>query len=200
MCKQEFSDALRARLAGLTVSDVEERISFYCEMIDDRMEEGLSEEEATAAVGSVDEIAEQILSEIPLARIAKAKIKSGRRLRTREIVLLAAGSPIWLALGVTALAVGITLYACVWVLVACAWAIFGALAGGGLGGIAGGVIFLAQGYIGVGLSLVAAGLVLAGLAIFAYFGSLWTTKGAVLLTKRIVVGIKKCVIGKEKSK
>ena len=52
MNKQEFLSRLRKQLKGL--EDKEERITFYSEMIDDRMEEGLSEEEAVAAVGSLD--------------------------------------------------------------------------------------------------------------------------------------------------
>ena len=56
MLKQEFLAQLRDALCGLPQRDIDERLTFYSEMIDDRMEEGLSEEEAVAAVGSVDEI------------------------------------------------------------------------------------------------------------------------------------------------
>ena len=54
MRKQEFLDLLRKKLAGLPREDVEERLAFYCEMIDDRTEECGSEEEAVAAIGSSD--------------------------------------------------------------------------------------------------------------------------------------------------
>ena len=50
MNKEKFLDALRRRLSGLPQEDIDERIAFYEEMIDDRMEEGLSEEEATATI------------------------------------------------------------------------------------------------------------------------------------------------------
>lgn len=46
MNKQEFLVKLRKGLSGLPKEDIEERLTFYSEMIDDRMEEGLSEEEA----------------------------------------------------------------------------------------------------------------------------------------------------------
>ena len=46
MSKSEFLTALRARLGGLPQGDVAERLDFYSELIDDRMEEGLSEEAA----------------------------------------------------------------------------------------------------------------------------------------------------------
>ena len=46
MSKQEFLEQLRRGLSGLPREDIEERLKFYSEMLEDRMEEGLSEEEA----------------------------------------------------------------------------------------------------------------------------------------------------------
>ena len=63
MHKHEFLAQLRKGLSGLPRDDVEERLSFYSEMIDDQMEEGLSEEEAVSAAGSVDEIVAQTIAE-----------------------------------------------------------------------------------------------------------------------------------------
>ena len=73
MNKQEFLLQLRKNLFGLPQKDIEERLSFYEEMIDDRMEEGCSEEEAILAIGPTEKIAAQIISETPLAKIAKKK-------------------------------------------------------------------------------------------------------------------------------
>ena len=75
MTKTEFVLELASKLSLLPWEEIEDRISFYVEMIDDRMEEGVSEEEAVAAIGSVDEIASQIIAEIPLAKLVKEKIK-----------------------------------------------------------------------------------------------------------------------------
>ena len=66
MTKQEFLTALSDALRGLPQSDIDERVAFYAEMIDDRMEEGLSEQEAVAAVGSVPDIVLQVVDEYPL--------------------------------------------------------------------------------------------------------------------------------------
>lgn len=66
MIKKEFLSQLRTGLAGLPQRDIEERLSFYSEMIDDRMEEGLPEEEAVAAVGNVQDIVSQIIGTFPL--------------------------------------------------------------------------------------------------------------------------------------
>ncbi len=43
MNKQAFLTQLRKGLSGLPQEDIEERLAFYSEMIDDRIEEGLSE-------------------------------------------------------------------------------------------------------------------------------------------------------------
>lgn len=68
-------------------------MTFYAEMLDDRIEEGLSEEEAVAAAGAVEEIVRQTVDETPLAKIAKERVRPKRHLKAWEIVLLALGSP-----------------------------------------------------------------------------------------------------------
>lgn len=65
MNKKEFLAALRAGLAGLPEADVQHWLDFYSEIIEDRMEEGMTESEAVADVGSVHTIVTQILSETP---------------------------------------------------------------------------------------------------------------------------------------
>ena len=62
MNKQEFIRQLSEKLSGLPQTDIEERLAFYSEMIDDRMEDGISEEEAVLAIGDVDSIARQIIA------------------------------------------------------------------------------------------------------------------------------------------
>ena len=63
MNKQRFIASLKRRLARLPRREIAERVSFYSEMIDDRMEDGLSEEAAVAAIGPIDTIVMQIMSE-----------------------------------------------------------------------------------------------------------------------------------------
>ena len=199
MTKIKFLLALNEKLSGLPAEDVEERLSFYSEMIEDRMEEGLSEEEAVAAIGSIDEITDLIVDDIPLSRIAKEKIKPKRRLKAWEITLLAVGSPLWLALGLSAFAIIIALYAVLWSLVASAWAVFTALAAVGVAGIPAGIFFAISSNILTGIAIIGAALVSGGLAIFAFIGCIAATKGTISLTKKIIFGIKKHFIKKEEA-
>ncbi|MBQ7034585.1 MAG: DUF1700 domain-containing protein [Clostridia bacterium] len=197
MTKLRFILSLQERLSCLPQDDLEERLSFYSEMIEDRMEEGLSEEEAVAAIGSVDEIAEQIIAEIPLAKLAKEKIRPKRRLKGWEIVLLVLGSPIWLSLGIAAFAVMLSLYISLWAVIISLWAVFASFAGCFIGGVLAGILSAIGGNIASGLAVLAAGIVCAGLAIFMFYGCKAATKGILMLTKKTAIGIKNRFIKKE---
>ena len=65
MNKREFLQKLENGLSGLPREDIEQRLSFYAEMIDDRIEDGFSEEEAVAGIGTPEEIAAQVIEETP---------------------------------------------------------------------------------------------------------------------------------------
>jgi len=147
MNKREFLDRLRARLAGLPLQELEERLNFYSEMIDDRIEEGQTEEDAVLAVGSVEDIAAQIIADIPLTKIAKERLRPKKRLGAWEILLLVLGSPIWLSLAVAVFSVILALYAVLWSVIVSVWAIFISLASCALGGIAGGTAFAFSGVL-----------------------------------------------------
>ncbi|MBR3759551.1 MAG: DUF1700 domain-containing protein [Ruminococcus sp.] len=94
MSKQEFLEQLRKGLSGLPQDDVEERLNFYSEIIDDRIEEGFPEDEAVSAIGSVDEITAQVVADIPLSKIAKQRIRSEKKRSVGEIILLVIGFPL----------------------------------------------------------------------------------------------------------
>ena len=84
MRKQDFIKELRINLSFLPKEEIEDRISFYSELIDDKIEEGLKEEDAIKSIGSVDEIIDQIINDMPLSKIAKDKIKPKRKLSALE--------------------------------------------------------------------------------------------------------------------
>ena len=199
MSKQEFLARLRKGLSGLPRENIEERLAFYSEMIDDQMEDGLSEEEAASAVGSVDEIVTQAVAETPLAKIAKERIKSKRRPSAGEIVLLVLGSPIWLPLLIAAFAVLLSLYISLWAVIVSLWAVFASLAAGSIYGVLTCVIFAVSGNAAKGIAMLAAGFVCAGLSIFAFYGCKAVTKGFLLLTKKTAIGIKNCFVKREEA-
>jgi len=192
MSKQEFLARLRNGLSGLPQDDIEEHLTFYTEMIEDRKEEGLSEEEAVSAIGSVDEIVAQVVSETPLVKIAEERIKSKRWLSAGEIVLLALGSPIWLSLGIAAFAVLFSLYVSLWAVIISLWAVFASFVGCSICGVLASVVLKAGGNGVSGLAMLAAGIVCTGLAIFMFYGCKAVTGGILILTKKMVIWIKNC--------
>ena len=60
MNKQQFLAAVRLNAASVPPEELAALLDYYTEMIDEAMDEGCSEEEAVARLGSWDEIREQI--------------------------------------------------------------------------------------------------------------------------------------------
>ena len=111
MTKKDFLAALRRKLRAVPQAELRERLGFYSEIIDDKMEEGLTEGEAVADVGNIDEIAEQILAEVEIPT------KGGKAPASPwQIVLLIIGSPVWLS-------ILISVYAVMWSVVITLWAV-----------------------------------------------------------------------------
>ena len=173
MTKLDFLLALQEQLSDLPKEDVREHLAFYEEMIDDRVEDGLTQEEAVAAVGSVSEIAEQILN-----TTGNREPKKRQKMRKAwEITLLVLGSLVWVPLLIAAIAVVLSI-------VVSLWAIFISLAAGGIAGLVSFVVLTCVGKVASALFLLSGGFVCAGLAIFAFYGAYSVTKGIRLAYKK----------------
>lgn len=195
MNKREFLARLRKGLSGMPQEDIEERLIFYSEMIDDRMEEGLSETEAVGSIGTVDDVVSQILTDAPLTRPAKEKTKPGRPMRPWEIVLLVLGFPVWLPLLIAALAVILAVYIVVWSAVISLWAVEVSLWAGALGGVISALAIHGNGVRGI--LIFSIGLCCAGLSIFLFFGCKAVTIGILRLTKWAALRFKSLFVGRE---
>lgn len=199
MNKQEFLSRLRKGLSGLSQQDIEERVIFYNEIIDDRIEEGIPEEDAVAEIGSVDEITAQITADIPPAKTVEEKAKPKRTIKAWEIVLLVLGAPIWLSLLIAAAAVIFAFCIVLWSLVVSLWAVEVSLIGSFLGCTVAGIATALHGSGAEGAFMLGAGFICAGLSLFLLFGCLGASKGICLLTKNIALGIKNLFFRKENS-
>ena len=198
MNKQQYLSRLEKALSGLPADDLRERLAFYGESIDDRMEEGLSEEAAVAQLGPVEEIAAQILAETPLPALVRERIKPRGRMPVWEMVLLVLGFPLWFPLLLAAFAVLLSVYIVLWSLILCLWAAELALAVSALGALAAGILSLFRGDSSNGLLAIGAGLALAGLSVFLFFGSKAASRGAVVLTGKIALWVKSLFLRKER--
>ncbi|MBO4327764.1 MAG: DUF1700 domain-containing protein [Clostridia bacterium] len=200
MNKKEYIEKLEKALSGLPRSDVEERLAFYEEMIDDRIEEGMSEEEAVAGAGDIDSIVSQTIADVPLTRIIKENTSGDRRLKWWEIALLILGFPLWFPLLIAAGAVLLSIYIVIWALIISLWAIEVSLWACALGGLVIAVIYFASGKTFAGIALLGAALLCAGLSIFMFFACIGASKGILRLTKKAASKFKALFIRKGKSK
>lgn len=194
MTKLEFLDELKQKLSLIPQIDTKERLQFYEEIIDDKIEEGLSESEAVEETGSVEDVFLQIISDIPLSNLVKEKVKSKRKLNILAIILIILGIPVWLPILLSLLTEILALYAVMWVLILSLWAVFIALCAGAIGGAGLCALFILKGNTFTGIAMLSMGIICAGLSIFMFFGCKAVTKYAFILTKKIVLGIKKRLV------
>ena len=171
MKKKEFLTALSRRLSCLPRGEREERVNFYREMIDDRVEEGIPEEEAVAGVGTVDGIVAQILADRP--SVASSPRKSGNGGKVGLILLLVLGFPVWLPI---LLSVFITVASVVFSLFVALWAVELSLAAAAVGGVGSFFVLLFTGQITTALFSLGAALVAGGFAILLFFGAVAATR------------------------
>ena len=197
MTKREFLSELRYRLSDLNDEDFEASVAYYEEMINDRMEDGLSEEEAVKAIGTPAEAASHILEEISLGKLIKARLSAKSKLPVWVIVLLIVGAPIWLSLLVSAVSAVFSVYASLWAVVASLWVIVAAFVVSAFASLIAAPVLFVTGFGWSGLVSLGALLFLAGLAIFAFVGGFYATKGMCWLTKQIFLLIKRLFVRKE---
>ncbi|MBR6917319.1 MAG: DUF1700 domain-containing protein [Clostridia bacterium] len=200
MNKEEFLAELERGLSGLPKEDVDGRLEFYGEMIDDRKEEGVSEEEAVAELGPVENVVEQIVAETPFAKIVKEKIKPKRELKGWEIALIIIAFPVWLPLLISAAAVIFSLYVTVWSLIVSLWAVEVSFIAASVGCVAGAVVFFIQHNSTAGIAMIGAGIFCAGLSLFMFFGCVAASRGILRLTKKAILAVKSRFVGKESEK
>ena len=194
MNKLEFLDQLKSRLNGINEEEVNKSLAYYSEMIDDRVEDGLTEEQAIEQIGTPKKIAEQILMEVPLTKLVKEKFKKDGGMTAMNITLLAIGSPIWVSLLISAIAIIASLYAVAWSLVISYFAVGVSLGATAVAGFFLTAVYFVQGNIGSALFVFGAGLLLIGLTILSVIGSKYIVKAMIWLSKKIWLGIKSCFV------
>ncbi len=196
MKKNEFTIALAVRLKGFPEEDVKKSLEYYGEMIDERIEDGMSEEEAVAAVGTVEEIAAQITAETPLLQLLKQKFTMKRKLTAGEKALLICGSPLWAILLIVGLALVFALYVSLWAGVAAMFAVPVLFGIGGVGGLVYSVILGVSTTWGSGVAFAGAALILIGLTLPSYYACKFIAKGLIKVGVAFWRCIKKAFVKK----
>ncbi len=203
MTKRDFLDLLELRLKGkISKSELQSILEFYAQSVDERMEDGMSEQEAVQAIGSIDDIVSDILIDAPIASVLGKKIKTSREgtsNKTLWTVLAIAGFPVWLPVAIALAATIFVLYIAIWVLVISVYVVWGALIVALPAGVYVSAKFLMAGQIEPGIAFIFAGVagLLAAIALFRPTMSL--AKKTAVLTAKYVRKIKKVIKGKKEN-
>ena len=194
MKKNEFLKELRGRLSGLPQDEIDSRISFYSEMIDDRVEEGKTEEEAINDLGGTDEAVRQIVNDTKFVKLVKNKIKPKRSIGALEVVLLVLGFPLWLPLLIVFGVFMFVAFLLLWILVIVTYSVeAGILASSAMGFIKLLVEFMETG--SVNMASLSIGLLGLGIGLIFLFICGAATKVSFRITKRILFGVKNRLVG-----
>ena len=201
MTKLEFLAALAGRLSLLSQEERQKSIDFYSEMIDDRLEEGMSEDEAVASLEPVEVIAREILCDQPLADLLRARtsVSAGtKRHSVLQTILLILGFPIWFPLLLTGVILVLCVYLVIWCLIISVYAVVAALGLSALTAVVTGFVFIAS-HPASCLLCIGAGAVLAGLCVFAFIGSRALSLWLIQWTVRLGRWVKSLLVRKERS-
>lgn len=188
MNKASFLTALSRGLSGLPEEEIKKQLDYYGELIADMTEDGMTEEQAVAKLGDLNEIIRGIREELGVSAQPTPKPQKGKGLNTAAIVVLVVCAPMWvpllLALGLSALAI----YFSAWVVVASIFVVVLSLV------FAGFVVFL-RGLtlfpLGIGnvLFTLGAGIGFLGAGCLALILGVYAVKGLILGTKWFCVKI-----------
>ena len=197
MNKLDFLAKLEEKLQPLPDEERAKALEYYFEIIDDRMDCGVTEDEAVRACGDIDQIAEQIIIDTPLTKLVKQKNKTRRRMQTWEILLIILGFPIWFSLAVAFFCVLLAISIVLWCVVLCVFVVGIALGASALATCIAAVVLLVQGKFMPALFLLGCAMICAGLTILFFLLGKLCGKGVAKLHKLTFRGIKRCFIRKE---
>lgn len=188
MNKQAYLAQLRQALACLPESEIDESVAFYAEMIDDRVADGLTEDEAVAQLDDPKVAARTIIADLPAVPRAVARTKG--KSRALYWTLLVLGSPLWLALLLAAVAVVLSGVLVIWSLIFGLWALAAGLLAGGPLGIAVFVWALIAGNAPYAVAELGAGLLCFGLGLFCLHGALAASKALAQVSRQWIARAK----------
>lgn len=197
MNKTEFLEQLAGRLDMLPESEIAKSVSYYAEMVDDRVEDGMSEEEAVQNLGDMDGIVRDILCEVSIPILMKAKMNDSRNKMNNKalwLTLVIAGFPVWLPLLLAVILVIFAVYIVVWAVIVSLFAAWVSLGAACVAGVAGGLFLSFIRNLPTGMFLFGAALICGALTLFLFHPLIAMTKQLIHFTAFTVQKIKMLLI------
>ena len=182
MNKTEFLNQLQQGLSQLPEDEIRDHLEYYEEMISDRMEDGMTEQQALEALGDPRQAARQILAEMPLHTLVKTRIQPEKGWSGGAIALVILGAPLWVPLVIAAVSVVCSLYLTVWSLVLSLYAVVLSLGVGGIAAVFGSIMAAVSGwgaaktFMGLGAGLLSLALCCLGV-VAAWYVTLAMIRG-----------------------
>lgn len=200
MNKKQFLEKLDDLLQNMQKSEKEKAILYYDEILSDRIDEGLSEEEAVASLDDVSKIAADLLAELPLTALIQSRIKQSHEKssnKTLWITLAICGIPFWMPLAIAFAAAVFSVYVAVWAVVISLLAVELALFVSGIVMLIIGGWNIVTGKTLIGFAMLSVGLAAIGLFILSVKPLQWLCKRFIGLTSAFLKKTKRLFISKE---
>lgn len=192
MNREEFIESIKSQLSSFPNNEGEKAAEFFNESINDRIEDGMTEEEAIASMGTPEEIVEKAMLDMTISTLVINRMER-KQLPTWAKILLGVTFPFWLPLLVAFAAVILVLYLCVWVVVL---ALCISCVGVAVAGIVMIALTIPQVMINgmAGAMLLGTGMVLIGISLFFALACYGAIKAAILLSQKMVRQTKKGIV------
>ncbi|NCA96871.1 MAG: DUF1700 domain-containing protein [Bacteroidia bacterium] len=199
MKKNEFISKLRQEIRNLPYDEVEKTIAYYEEIISDRMEDGSSEDDAVASLGTPEAIARDLLANQSFSTIIRHKVEDYKKKSNPDntvaiIVIMVLLFPVWFPIVMGVFSFIVSFFAVVGAVIVALWSISVAIGAAGIALIIASVFGFATALIPTGFFSFGTGIALIGLAILAIIASVYATKGIIKLLGLLIHSVKKLFV------
>ena len=197
MSREEYLNGLREKLSQNKIPGIDAMIEFYDEAIADRIEDGMSEEEAVGSMEEADSIVKSALLDKPITTLMADSVRKKHKEANESghgtlfVVLTVVCFPIWFPLLVAFLAIIFSLYVAMWAVVVSIYAVELSFAIGSVAALLASLTFImGQIPFPTALALLGCACLLAGLAILMWKPIVAITKWMISLIKAVFRSIK----------
>ena len=197
MSREEYLNELKEKLTQNNIPGIDAMMEFYDEAISDRVEDGMSEEDAVAAMEDTDSVVKAAKLDKPIAALMADKVKESHKEASEKghgtlfVVLAVIGFPIWFPLLIAFFAIIFALYVSMWAIVVSIYAVELSFAISAVATFFGSLTFImGQIPFATALALLGCTGILGGLAILLWKPIVAMTRGMIKLIKAVFRGIK----------
>lgn len=187
MNKQEFLAALARELEPLPREEREQTLTYYGELIDDRLEDGQDEGEVIQSLGAPKAVAEELLGE------EEQPLAPNRGLRVWLVVLLVLGFPLWGSLLLTAAVMVLCVFVCLYIPAFVLGVLALSFLAGAVLGVVGTPFLIADTGLAAGLFQLGLAIGMLGLAALSAVGFWYTGKATAKAGKALWRWLKRSV-------